>query len=366
MNITEQKEYQHLLAHFIDENPLLCQLEGKTILLTGATGMIGSFLVDALMTRNRQFSAARQTTIIALARNRRTAEQRFAVWLESGQLCFLSCDVAQELPELPVQPDYYIHAASTTHPVAYAREPVNTVLSNVFGINNLLSYMARQGCGRLLLLSSVEIYGNNRGDTEYFDEDYCGYINCNTLRAGYQEAKRVSESLCQAYIRERGVDVVTIRLPRIYGPTMRLEDSKAAAQFILNGVRGEDIVLKSEGTQLFSYAHVYDAVSGMLYVLLRGASGQAYNLGDSKSDIRLRDIAKLVADHVGKRVIFDLPDAVEKAGFSTATKALMCGDKLRGLGWHPRYDIKDGIAESVDILRGITRVSGESSEEVGK
>lgn len=355
MTITEQREYQRLLARFIGETQLLQRLDGKTILLTGATGMIGSFLVDVLMTRNRQLPAARQTTVIALARSRHTAEQRFAAWRDSERLRFLACDVTQELPVLPLQPDYYIHAASTTHPVAYAREPVNTVLSNVFGINNLLSYMARQGHGRLLLLSSVEIYGNNRGDTEYFTEDYCGYINCNTLRAGYQEAKRVSESLCQAYMREHGADVVIIRLSRIYGPTMRLEDSKAAAQFILNGVRGEDIVLKSEGTQFFSYAHVYDAVSGLLHVLLRGEGGQAYNLGDPDSDILLRDLAKLVADHTGKQVIFDLPDSVEKAGFSTATKALMCGNKLRSIGWKPHYSVKDGIAETIDILREILR-----------
>ena len=280
MSINDLKEYQHMLACFIDENPLLCQLEGKTILLTGATGMIGSFLVDVLMTRNAQLPASQQTTVIAIARNSRTAKQRFAAWQDSDRLCFLACDVSQELSALPVQPDYYIHAASTTHPVAYANEPVNTVLSNVFGINNLLAHMTSHGGGRLLLLSSVEIYGNNRGDTEYFTEDYCGYIDCNTLRAGYQEAKRVSESLCQAYVKERGADVVIVRLARVYGPTMRLNDSKAAAQFILNGVRGEDIVLKSEGTQYFSYAHVYDAVSGLLHVLLNGESGQAYNLGD--------------------------------------------------------------------------------------
>ena len=167
-------------------------------------------------------------------------------------------------------------------------------------------------------------------------------------------AKKIAE-LGVYDMREHGADVVIIRLPRIYGPTMRLEDSKAAAQFILNGVRGEDIVLKSEGTQFFSYAHVYDAVSGLLHVLLRGEGGQAYNLGDPDSDILLRDLAKLVADHTGKQVIFDLPDSVEKAGFSTATKALMCGNKLRSIGWKPHYSVKDGIAETIDILREILR-----------
>ena len=154
----------------------------------------------------------------------------------------------------------------------------------------------------------------------------------------------------------RDLDIMSVNADgSLASSTGRVEDSKAAAQFILNGVRGEDIVLKSEGTQSFSYAHVYDAVSGLLHVLLRGEGGQAYNLGDLDSDILLRDLAKLVADHTGKQVIFDLPDSVEKAGFSTATKALMCGNKLRSIGWKPHYSVKDGIAETIDILREILR-----------
>ena len=212
---------------------------------------------------------------------------------------------------------------------------------------------------RFLLLSSVEIYGENRGDTEMFDESYCGYLNCNTLRAGYPEAKRVSEALCQAYIAEKGVDAVMIRLPRCYGPTMRMSDSKAAAQFIKKAVRGEDIVLKSEGNQLYSYAHAFDAVLGILWVLLTGETGQAYNLADERSNIKLKDLAKLAAEHAGSKVILDLPDETERRGYSTASKALLDAEKLRALGWKANYDINTGIRETINILRELDEFARE-------
>ena len=145
------------------------------------------------------------------------------------------------------------------------------------------------------------------------------------------------------------MDAVTIRLPRCYGPTMRMEDSKAIAQFIKNGVLGEDIVLKSDGSQLYSFAHVSDAVLGLLWVLLQGA----YNLGGEGSDITQRALAELIADHVCTKVVFRLPEAVERSGYSTATKALMDAGKLRALGWSAHYDIAGGIRETIDILRDL-------------
>lgn len=356
MVITEQKEYRELMEQFLRENDLLNGFSGKILLLTGATGMIGSFLVDVLMLRNQNVHSSERVSVIALARNPDTAKARFSSWHNHEELVFFPCDIAKGLPVLPAIPDYYIHAASTTHPVAYASEPVNTILSNVFGLNNLLEYMARQEKGRLLVLSSVEIYGNNRGDTEYFSEDYCGYIDCNTLRAGYQEAKRVSESLCQAYIRQNKADIAIIRLPRTYGPTMRLNDSKASSQFILNGVRGENIILKSEGNQFYSYAHVYDVIGGMLFTLMKGKQGEAYNLADPSSNITLRDMAKLIADYSGKRVVFQLPNSLEQSGFSPVSKALLCSDKLKALGWQPKFDIKTGIESTIRILREICQV----------
>ena len=120
------------------------------------------------------------------------------------------------------------------------------------------------------------IYGENRGDTELFDESYCGYIDCNTLRAGYPESKRCGEALCQAYKKQKGVDVVVARLTRSFGPTLQLTDTKALTQFLKNGLNKENIVLKSAGTQYYSYTYAADAVTGLLTVLLQGESGAAY------------------------------------------------------------------------------------------
>lgn len=157
----------------------------------------------------------------------------------------------------------------------YATDPIGTITTNLIGAQNMLEFSAQHNAVRFLLASSNEMYGENRGDVEFYDEDYCGYINCNTLRAGYPESKRCSEALCQAYKQQKGLDVVIARLTRSYGPTMNMSDTKAVSQFIKRGVAGEDIILKSEGTQYFSYTYMSDAVSGLLWVLLTGENGEA-------------------------------------------------------------------------------------------
>ena len=154
----------------------------------------------------------------------------------------------------------------------------------------------------------------------------------------------------QAYIKQKGMDIVIPRLTRSYGPTLQAEDTKAISQFFRKAIDGEDIVLKSEGTQYYSYTYVADAVSGLLYVLLLGGKGEAYNIADEASDITLRDLAKAIASLVGKQVVFEIPNAIESAGYSKATKARLDSVKLQKLGWKAMYNIEDGVSRTLDIL----------------
>lgn len=350
MNRIENKLYREDVARTAKLELPWERLQNKTILLSGATGMIGSFLTDVLMYRNRERQMG--CTVLALTRDPEKAAARATPeW--KGSVQFLPCDLNRELPAVSTKVDFVIHAASNTHPIAYATDPIGTIATNIIGTQNMLELAAEQRAERCVFLSSVEIYGENRGDVDRFSEDDCGYINCNTLRAGYPEGKRAGEALCQAYIRQKGLDIVIPRLPRIYGPTMLESDTKAISQFLKKGVRGEDIVLKSAGDQFYSYSHVADAVSAVLYCLFLGNCGEAYNVGDPSSDITLKELAGLIAAYAKKQVIFELPSETERAGYSKATKALMNGEKLRGLGWEPHYAIAEGIAATMEILRTI-------------
>ena len=139
--------------------------------------------------------------------------------------------------------------------------------------------------------------------------------------------------------------------PRSYGPTLLPTDTKALSQFIHKGVAGENIVLKSAGTQFFSYLYIADTVAGLLTVLLRGETGEAYNIADERSDITLRDLAGIIAGIAGTEVIFEIPDAIESAGYSKATKARLDSAKLQRLGWSAHYDIREGLERTIEILR---------------
>ncbi len=326
------------------------RLFGRTILLSGATGMIGKCIVEVLMEHNRNCSRDQQVHVIALSRNVESARNRLKEYWSEETFRYLSCDVNTKLPECG-QADYIIHAASNTHPLQYSQDSIGTIASNVIGTKNLLDYAVSHQARRFCFLSSVEIYGENRGDTDRYKEDDLGYIDCNTLRAGYPESKRVGEALCNAYGQTYGLDFVIPRLSRIYGPTMLLSDSKAIAQFIKKAAAGEDIVLKSAGKQLYSYTYVLDAAMGILTVLLKGKSGEAYNVSDTGSEVTLRDIAEWLAKDNGVKVVYDLPDAVEQAGYSTATKALLDVEKLTGLGWKPRTHMREGLQRTVESLR---------------
>lgn len=330
------------------------KMQDKSIMLSGATGLIGSFLVDVILEKNLLDDL--NCTVYALGRNEKKANERFSRYINDSHYKFIPYDVKFPLTyEGKEKIDYILHLAANTHPMLYATDPIGTITTNIIGVQNMLEFAVEHNATRFAFASSNEIYGENRGDVELFEEDYCGYINCNTLRAGYPESKRCGEALCQAYKAQKGLDVVILRLTRSYGPTMLMSDTKAISQFIKKGIAGEDIVLKSAGTQYYSYTYMADAVSGLLYALLCGENGEAYNIAEEQSDIMLKDLAAIIAGIKGKQVVFEVPDAVEAAGYSKATKARLDGEKLKKLGWMPRYTIPTGMKRTIDILESLEK-----------
>lgn len=331
------------------DSTIQAAIKGKTFCISGATGMIGKTLIEVLLSLNDLSSLG--CTVIAFGRNKEKAEFRLP-FFSRKDFSFIECQVSESIPAI-TSCDYVIHLASSTHPIQYSNDPIGTIDANTKGTQNMLE-LAVVTKARFLLASSVEIYGENRGDVETFDESYCGYINCNTVRAGYTESKRLSEAMCQAYASQKELDFVTARLSRVYGPTLLEDDSKALSQFIKKAAAGEDIVLKSQGLQEFSYLYVDDAVAAILILLAKGLPGEAYNVA-SPEILKLKDIATLCANEVSTEVIFEVPDEVESRGYSAASNALLNCGKIAKLGWSPKIDMQHGIKASVEAFREFSK-----------
>ncbi len=351
MDLLQIEEYYKTLTEYADLNIDWDLLRDKSFLITGATGMIGKCLIDLIMYKN--VTEDLNCTVIALGRNKEKAVKRLGAYFDNKNFDFVEVDVNKPFDINYDKVNYMLHAASSTHPLQYSNDPVGTITTNVIGLYNLLELAVSKQTDRFLFASSVEIYGENRGDVEKFDENYLGYINCNTVRAGYPESKRTGEALCQAYIRQNNLDIVIPRLSRVFGPTMLMSDSKASSQFIKNSINEEDIVLKSKGLQNYSYSYVFDAVLALLTCLTKGKCGEAYNISDSKFDVTLSEFAKTCAESAGKEVIFNIPDETEKVGYSTATKALLDSTKLNELGWEASGDFKTRVDETIRILKKV-------------
>lgn len=345
MDIKFKDEFEKIITSI----PNLSSLKNKVVFITGSTGLIGRYLIEFLMYLNEFFSY--NITVVANARSFSSIRKTFDS-LVSSKFFRMSVGDINEPLKYWGKTDYIINCASNTHPMQYSTDPIGTIMTNVLGTRNILDLACCSETKKVLFLSSVEIYGENKYGIERFKEQDMGYIDCNTLRACYNEAKRTGETLCQAYIESKGLDVSIARLPRIYGPTVKKDDSKVLSQFINKAINGEDIVLKSEGKQYFSYLYVADAISGMLTVLLNGIKGEAYNLGNVESDIHLKDLAELVASIAGTKVAFDLPNEVEKKGFSKAVDARLDYTKIvDDFGWKPLFSIEDGLKRTINFLK---------------
>lgn len=352
----QSKTYQdELNAYVLNNKKLFRAFANKTFLITGAAGLIGSYMVDLLLIANEMLDTG--CRVYAVDMDEARLNQRFPATYADAVKCF-ALDVNRDALSFDLA-DYVIHAASNISPLDYATKPVDTIRTNSIGTDRLIQLSIQLGAKRFLFCSSVEAYGQNNGDTDDFAETYSGYVDCNTLRAGYPSAKRCSEALCNAYAaQDPAFDFVIGRIGRIYGPTIIEGDAKAPSQFINNAVLGENIVMKSDGMQQYSYAYVGDCAMALFCILLYGSHGEAYNIADPNGKILLKQFAEYCAAAGGTQVVYQAPTVVEQKGYSKITKATMNTDKLARLGWKAQYSTQEGIERTVQYIKEIRGGSG--------
>lgn len=326
--------------------PAVAQLKGKSVLITGAGGLICSALVDALMELNRQ--EALGVTVYAAGRDRHKIETRFSRFVQEPGFRFLSYDATRPF-ETEQTFDYIIHGASNANPAAYVQQPVETMLANFNGLCGLLEVARKAGKGRVLYVSSSEVYGRKDTADAYREADY-GFLDILNPRACYPSSKRAAETLCAAYYQEYGVDTVIVRPGHIYGPTMTAGDNRASSQFPRDVLAGRDIVMKSAGAQLRSYCYVLDCVSAMLCVLLNGTGGEAYNISNRHSVVTIREMAEAFAAAAGQTVRFESATEVEKAGYNLMDNSSLHSEKLEALGWQGRFDLTAGVQRTLEAM----------------
>ena len=314
-------------------------LAGRKVLITGATGLIGSFVTDALLRLNGRGAGIQ---IYAAGRRAEKIRARFGGVADSPLFHYVPYDAARPLA-MDAEPDFILHAACSAHPMAYAQDPTGIMKANLMGTMNLLELARGNGHGRIIFLSSGEVYGENPDLPTGFTETDYGYVDPMLPRSCYPESKRAAETLCAAYAAQFGVEAMVARLCHVYGPTLTAENTRADAQFLRKALAGEDIVMKSTGAQVRSYCYVADAAQALFLLLDRGEKGNAYNVANRACTHSIREYAQTLADIAGVSLTFDLPPEAEKAGYTKITRAVFDPTKLEALGWRPRYSLREGL-----------------------
>ena len=312
------------------------KLDGAGVLITGATGLVGSQLVKTLLAANRIHGI--RCRVIAMVRSREKAARVFGHLLERDALELYFGDVTKPM-DIEGSVDYVIHAASQTASKEFVTHPVETIDTSFIGTKNILEMAREKQCRSVVYVSSMEAYGNPGPMPRRAVESDLGYIDNLNVRSCYSEGKRFCECLCACYSSEYGVNVKIARLSQTFGAGVSHTENRVFAQFAKSAMNGTDIVLHTKGQSYGNYCYTADAVAGLLTVMLKGENGQAYNVVCEAATMRIAEMAQMVASEIagGKiQVVFDIPESALVYGYAPDVELRLSGQKLRDLGWEPR------------------------------
>lgn len=346
--IYSSKTYEKDLIQAIAQTINFEKIFNKTIMITGASGLIGSYLVDVLLCANRISSAG--LVIIAVGRNLHRLQERFSS-VKTNALIYLEQDVNETI-QADFEIDYIIHAAGNAFPAAFNADPVGTMLSNIIGTINLLDYGKSHNAERLLYVSSGEVYGKMDINNVRFNEADSGYVDPVQVRSCYPSSKRAAENLCVSYTKQYNLDTVIVRPCHTYGPSATKYDNRANVQFVNNALNNHNIILNSAGTQMRSYCYVSDMVSAILTVMINGKSCEAYNIANCDSKITIAEFANIIAQNTGCKVVFKSPEKFELEQHSPVPNQVLDTDKLQSLGWRGTFTPEKGIRHLIASLNG--------------
>lgn len=318
------------------------QLKGSTVLVTGATGLIGSLLVRSLL-------AIGDIKVLAFVRNEEKARSIFS---DNQDLRFVVGDIAEKI-EIDDTVDYIFHCASVTTSKVMIEKPVETLLTSVEGTKNILELAREKNSKSVVYISSMEMYGVFENLSHEVKENDLGYIDPLEVRSNYPESKRLCENMCMAYLSEYSVPVKIARLAQTFGAGILPGENRVFAQFARSAMNGENIVLHTKGLSEGNYCYTRDCMTGLLTILLKGKNGEAYNVSNPASHTTIADMANMVTKKIagGKiKVVFDIPDS-NSFGYAADTKMKLNSDKLQSLGWKPEVGLEEAYRRMISSMK---------------
>lgn len=322
---------------------------GAAVLITGATGLIGSQTLKALACYSVR--SGKDIKLIAAVRSAEKAKTVFGDLLDRGLAQLLIADINEPLCyDGPV--DYIIHGASATSSRYFVEKPAETIMTAVKGTQNVLELARSKQVKKMVYLSSLEVYGTPDGTKEYITEADYGYIDPMQARSSYSEGKRMAECLCAAYAKEYGVNVTVARLSQTFGAGVDYNDGRVFAEFARCAIEGRDIVLHTQGRTVRTYCYLTDAVNGIFCLMLRGEPGQAYNVTNMETAVSIREMAQMVCDQTpGIAVKVEIPEEIASFGYNPEMIIRLDSGKLQALGWKPQVGMEQMLRRLIESMK---------------